>query len=86
MEAQACSDTLLAGNLLRKSSSGVQGQSPGGGLGTKAPEAGDKYANFQLRRGGTWTYVPLMATPLFARDFNLNGMLELAMRLAAELQ
>jgi len=38
----------------RKSPGGVQGQSPGGGLGAKPPEAEDKFSRYD---GGTCTHV-----------------------------
>ena len=34
---------VQVGNLGTETRSGVQGQSPGGGLGAKPPEVGDKY-------------------------------------------
>ena len=63
----------------RKVSKQVQGQSPGGGLGTKPPEAEDIYANNQKPlfsqqgnfRGG---HVPLVPLP-YAPDYIERSML-----------
>jgi len=42
--------------------SGVQGQSSGGGLG-QSPQKPETNANFELRRGGTCTHVPMHPCP-----------------------
>ena len=66
---QATVNRGVARNLLRgqqkesggrKSPSGVQGQSPGGGLG-QSPQKPETNANFQLRQG-TCTHVPTSLT------------------------
>jgi len=62
--------TGIARNLLRGTKqavwgSGVQGQSPGGGLG-RSPQKPETNANFQLRRGAC-THVPLGHATIYAR-------------------